>query len=342
MKSSVRSGRQTFESFLTAANDTKMIPNAFEGVSFESSDLRDTLIKAAWFDRQKLRDHTSFHHVLAYGDDPENPYSSWTENDDSAMHKGLGLSKLKAAGIDDRLIVVQAENKSIPDLSIMANFTDVPDLVGLVAGEVNYTIAIAGGITLVPGLRYVSQRDHGGGKIGGASLAGKISIDDARGYRNPHSLDGSLVAARISLTEGAGSILVGYSKVSDDADFVVPWRAFPTSGYTRAMGRYNWNADTETWMLQTAYDFSKGVGVPGLSIQARYAVENYDDEKPDVQADCNVLNIDVLERVGAVPGLEIKLRSAFVDGKSDTLDMNGVVKADPSYNEYRLEMNYLF
>ena len=87
IKSNVRLGRQTFESFLTASNDTKMIPNTFEGVSFESSDFRDTLIKAAWFDRQKLRDHTSFHHVLAYGDYPGNPYAAWTENDDSAMHR---------------------------------------------------------------------------------------------------------------------------------------------------------------------------------------------------------------------------------------------------------------
>ena len=147
------------------------------------------------------------------------------------------MSKLKAAGIDDRLIVFQAENKSIPNLSIMANLTDVPDLVGLAAGEVNYTIALAGGITLVPGLKYLSQFDHGGGKIGGASLAGKISTADARGYRDPHSLDGSLVAARISLIKGAGNLLIGYSRVSDDADLVAPWRGFPTGGYTRAMGQ---------------------------------------------------------------------------------------------------------
>jgi hypothetical protein len=341
-KSSVRVGRQVFESLLTASNDTKMIPNTFQGISVESSDLENTRIKAAWFDRQKLRDHTSFHHVLAYGDDPGNPNASWTENDDSAMHKGLTMSKLDAAGIEDRLLVIEAENKSVPNLSVMVNFTDVPDLVGSAAGELNYTLSIGAGFKVIPGVRYLVQFDHGGGRIGGASLAGKITPTDSRGYRDPYSLDGSLFAARINMIKGAGSLLFGYSKVSDNADLVAPWRGFPTNGYTRAMGQYNWFATTETWMVQAGYDLAKSGLAPGFSVKAKWATQNFDDKKPDVQADSHVLNVDLLEKVGAVPGLEIKLRTGFVWGKSDTADMNGKIKEDPSYNEYRIEMNYLF
>jgi hypothetical protein len=108
------------------------------------------------------------------------------------------------------------------------------------------------------------------------------------------------------------------------------------------MGQYNWYAATETMMLQAGYDLSRAGLVPGLSVSAKYAVQDFDDVKPDLSADTTVLNIDFLETVDALPGLSIKLRTCFVSGEKDTVDMNGTVKADPSYSEYRLEMNYLF
>jgi hypothetical protein len=341
-KSSIRAGRQLFESLLTASNDTKMIPNAFRGVTFEGTDIPNTQIKAAWFDGQKLRDHTSFHHVLAFGDDENNPYAKWSENDDSAMHKGLTVSKLSAAGIDDRLMIFQAENKSIPNLTVMFNYTDVPDLLGSATGELNYAIQLPGGIKLTPGVRYLSQFDHGAGEIGGASIKGKVSEDDARGYSDPTSLEGNLLAARMAFSKGAASALVGYSTVSDDGDLVAPWRGFPTGGYTRAMGQYNWYANTDTWMLEAGYDFGKAGTIPGFSVKGRYAVQDYDDLKPDVPADSNILTLDFVEKIAAFQGLTLKLRSAFLSGDTDIVDMNGTVKSDPSYSEFRFEMNYLF
>lgn len=340
--SHARVGRQLFESLLTASNDTKMIPNAFKGISFESEDIRDTRIKAAWFNGQKLRDHTSFHHVLAYGDDPENPNAGWTQNDDSAMHKGLTLSRLREAGIEDRLIVFQVENKSIRNLTILLNCTDVPDLVGSMTGELNYAIDIGGGFKLGSGVRLMSQQDHGGGEIGGASLKGGVSESDPGGYQDPLNLDGRLLAAKMTLKKNAISFLVGYSMVSDDADLVAPWRGFPTGGYTRAMGQYNWFADTETWMLQVGYDFTKTGPFQGVSVKARYAVQDYDDKKPAVPADSKALNIDFLKKVTAVPGLMLKLRTNFVAGDTGIVDMNGAVKSSSSCREYRFEMNYLF
>lgn len=329
LQSNIRVGRQIFESFLTHSNDTKMIPNTFQGVSFESSWLSDTVIKAAWFNRQKLRDHVTFHHVLAY--DGGGAPLTWTENDDSAMHQGLTLAKLDKAGINDQLIVFQVENKSIPNLSVMANYTGVPQLVESATGEANYTIPLMAGFKVIPGVRYMRQFDDGGGSIGGASLK-----DDTQGYRHPKSLDGGLFAARIKLKKGVGDLMVGYSKVADDADLVAPWRGFPSGGYTRAMGQYNWYANTESWMLQADYDFAKAGLIPGFSTDVKYAVQNFDDKKPGTQADSNVLNINLEEKIPAVPGLSVKARFNFVRGA-------GVgSKKNPSDNEYRLEMNYLF
>ncbi|MDQ1326509.1 MAG: hypothetical protein QG564_1634, partial [Campylobacterota bacterium] len=62
---SIKAGRQIFESFLTASNDTKMIPNTFEGMALESRHIPHTFIKTAYLTRQKLRDHETFHHLLA-------------------------------------------------------------------------------------------------------------------------------------------------------------------------------------------------------------------------------------------------------------------------------------
>ena len=67
-KTSLKVGRQIFESMLTKSNDTKMIPNTFEGYSLTSRYFNGTTIKLAYFLKQKLRDHTSFHDVITFKD----------------------------------------------------------------------------------------------------------------------------------------------------------------------------------------------------------------------------------------------------------------------------------
>jgi len=342
MNSSIRAGRQIFESLLTKSNDTKMIPNTFEGFSMQSKLIPDTSIKAAYFTRQKLRDHTSFHHVLAFGDNTADPYDKWSENDDSAMHKGITTSKLSQRGIDDYLIIVEAKNKSIDNLSLMANYTAVPNLIWTAAGEINYTIKLDNGLKIIPGFRYLQQFDRQAGAIGGASLKGKITTTDDRGYRDPFNMDGKLYAARIDVKKNALALRFGYSKVADKADIIAPWRGFPTGGYTRAMAQYNWYANTETFMAQLKYNLGKAGIVPGLSAMVRYARQNFDDKKPDVQADSDVYTLDLIQKVPELSGLILKARLGIVRGDKNTLDMNGTKKSDPSYNEYRLEMNYLF
>jgi len=49
-----------------------------------------------------------------------------------------------------------------------------------------------------------------------------------------------------------------------------------------------------------------------------------------------VLHLDVIQKIKVLPGLQARLRMAFVNA-DDTL--NGW---DPSYNEFRFELNYLF
>ncbi|MEJ2414604.1 MAG: OprD family outer membrane porin, partial [Sulfurimonas sp.] len=261
-KNSVKLGQQIFESFLTKSNDTKMIPNTFNGISFETKEVPKTRIRGAYFVSQKLRDHSTTHDVITFGaGNAADPKDSWNGNDDSAIHKGLSYANFKAAGADTnhRLIVADVRNKSIENLQVDVTYTGVPDVVSSVAGELNYAIALGNGYTLTPGVRYMKQMDNGGGKIGGASLSGNITAANAaaNGYKNGDSLDSSISMARLTLTKGPLKAQIGYSAVEDAADIVAPWRGFPTGGYTRAMAQYNWRANTKTTAAEVKYNFGK-------------------------------------------------------------------------------------
>lgn len=337
-KTDFKFGRQIFESALTASNDTKMIPNTFEGVSVESKDLPDTTLKAAYFTAQKLRDHTTFHDVLTFKDSSG---ESWDNNDDSGVHKGITHARLQAANkdTDHELIVAAVSNKSIPNLKVDATYTAVPHMLSSLIGELNYAIAI-GSVTITPGVRYMKQFDNGAGKIGGASLSGNINAANAglNGYKSGDSLDTSLWMARLSAAVGAFKGQVGYSKVEDKADIVAPWRGFPTGGYTRAMAQLNWKANAETLMFEAKYDFGKADILDGFSTTARYAIQDSDEAKQGKgggQADLTIIHIDLNQQI--TPQLDAKFRLGIVNADSRVTGLN-----KDSYDEYRFEVNYLF
>ena len=108
------------------------------------------------------------------------------------------------------------------------------------------------------------------------------------------------------------------------------------------MGQYNWFANTKTYMARFDYDFGKAGLVPGLTGMVRYAIQDFDDNKPGVQADSNVIHLDAIKKFKSMPGLEARVRIGLVSGDDDTVAQDGTVKADPSYNEYRFELNYLY
>ncbi len=341
-KTKVKAGRQIFESFLTRSNDTKMIPNTFEGVSLVTKDIPKTLFKAAYLTRQKLRDHSEFHHVLAYGYVPGTPadaYTQYTENDDSSMHIGLTSAKLEAAGIDDRLVIFDARNNSIGNLTLYANYTAVPELLSYAMMQADYRLEI-GEWTLIPGLRYMRQFDEGAGTVIGKGAASRRLL--AVNYRDPDSLDAELFGARLDVVQNDIKFRLGYTKIADRADIIAPWRGFPTAGFTRAMSQYNWYAGTESYMVQAEYsfnDFFYNVGVLG-----RFVYQDFDDSKPAVQADSRVFTLDVMKGFEGTSNIYLKLRYGHVWGEDDTplVGTADSFKADPSYDELRLELNYLF
>ena len=346
-KTKFKAGRQIFESFLTKSNDTKMIPNTFMGYTLETKELANTRIRGAYFTAQKLRDHTTFHDVITYGDrynaDSTTNFGTRNNNDDSAVHKGLSYKNFVDAGkdVNHELIVVDARNKAIKNLQVDVTYGAVPDVVSSLTGEVNYKVDLGSGYTLTPGVRYMKQFDNGGGEVGGATLTGKLAMDQSPtsnlGYKDRYTLDSSIWMARLVLKKGPLKAKIGYSAVADDADIVAPWRGFPTGGYTRAMAQYNWYANTKTWNVEANYDFDKAGLVPGFSALVRYAIQNFDEAKQaaGIQADSKVLHMDFRENFknGFYAKIRVGLKSA--DARVGDIDKD-------SYNEYRFELNYLF
>jgi hypothetical protein len=343
-KADIKIGRQIFESFLTKSNDTKMIPNTFEGYTLLSKDIPATTVTLGYLTQQKLRDHTEFHDVITYDDGKGNTYSRWNNNDDSAVHRGLSHANLTAADedTDNSLIVAGVTNESIRNLKLDLWYTGVPDLFYSVMAESNYEIPLPHGWSLTPGLRYMQQFDDGAGAVGGAALSGSLAgvSGPAKGYTDADSVDGKLYAARLVLKKGAGSVLAGYSKISDDADLIAPWRGFPTAGYTRSMAQYNWEANTQSWMAQVFYDFGKAGLIKGFRAAVDYVYMDYDDEKErlggNIKTDRSNIHADMWYKFPFFPDLEAKVRIGLVNAHSTT---EGV---DPSYKEYRFELNYLF
>lgn len=233
-KTNIKVGRQLVDSFYAKSNDTKMIPNTFDAVVVESKVLAKTKIRLGYLSEQKLRDHTTTHSVLAVGDansrSSNNP--QWTENDDTAMHKGLTYSRLKAAGVatDAPLIVADIQNQSIDNLKLNSSFYSVPELVSEAMTEANYKIDM-GSYSFSPGVRYIKQFDNGAGAIGGADYKGKLAgkTGAVGGYKDASSLDSQMIAARVVSKYKNYKLNVGYSYVFDEADLITPWRAFPTS-----------------------------------------------------------------------------------------------------------------
>lgn len=335
-KEQIKIGRFPLETLLLKTNDTKMIPNTFEGIYFRTRSFPKTTLQSAYITQQKLRDHTQFHHVLAYGDNPSDPYSKWTQNDDSGMHQGLTLSKLNERDIKDRLFVFDAINRSLDNTTLKVSYTMVPHLLSSLILESRYMFEF-NQLRVMPSVRYMQQFDDGAGAIGGANLK-KNTI----AYKNPKSLNAALTAGRIDFIKGAATLRLGYSKVEDKGDIVAPWRGFPTAGYTRGIGQTNWYANTQTYLIRADYDFSKAEVINGLRGIIRYSMNDFDDHKPGVQADSNVLSLDIIKRYESIPGLYTKLRTAFVKGDKHTIAEDNTEKTDPSYNEIRLEVNYLF
>lgn len=333
-KSDIKVGRQIFESRLTASNDTFMIPNTFNGISYVGKHFSKTTIKLAYFTQEKLRAHTNFSSVFSYDTSDKAAYSQWTQNDDAGMPHGITTAKLAARNITPRLVIAQINNRSIKNLKLMLNYTSVPKLVSSITLDSFYKIDLPDSFSIIPGIRYMQQFDEGAGVIGGPNLD-----DNATGYTNKTSVNGKLYGARLDVRRGRFLGRLGYTYIANEADMIAPWRGYPTGGFTRVMGQYNWYANTASYMLRLGYNF-KNIGINTF---ARYAVQDFDKNKPGEPFDHNAIEWDATKTFASIPNLYLKLRLEYVSYPNDTRDIAGTITHAPtSFGDYRFGINYLF
>ena len=331
-------GRQLVETFYTKSNDTKMIPNSFDGLVVDSTDIQNTQVIVGYLAKEKLRDHEDAHAILMVGDAASSGSNKpqWSEQDDSAMHRGLTYTALKNAGkpTDAPLIVGDVTNTSVQNLKVHVAGYAVPQLLSQVMAEADYTFHIDN-YAFTPAVRYIHQFDNGAGAVGGANYLDS----NTTGYKNPNSLESDMIAARIVVRRGKYNLNLAYTQVLDKADLVTPWRGFPTSGYTRSMGVYNWRANNKSYRLQLVYGANAtGVYTDGLVQTSVMYIQG--DEK-ELNFDRMVYYVGYVKNLKAYPQFQYKLRVAYKDYKQ-TLTLDTGKKQSLDYVDSRLEFNYLF
>ncbi len=326
-------GRQLVETFYTKSNDTKMIPNTFDGFVISSKDLSDSTLKLAYLTKQKLRDHQDSHAVFMVGDANLTSgvnHPEWSQNDDSAMHQGLTYSALIAAGkpTDAPLIVLDMENKSIENMKI--NFASylVPQLLAQAMGEVNYKMGYDG-FSVTPAFRYIQQFDKGAGSVGGAS----IYQTGLAGYKDKNSLDSKMIAAKIVTKIDAYKVNLAYTHVLNESDLVNPWRGFPTGGYTRSMGMYNWRANMKSYRLELVYNANKNAVYKKPFLQTSILYMDGDQSKKET--DSMFYYAGIVQNIPSMPEFQYKVRFGY-------RDFVGASSLISDYIDSRLEFNYLF
>ena len=322
-------GRQLVEGFYTKSNDTKMIPNTFDGIVLKNHSYPDTTFSLAYLAKQKLRDHTQTHSVLVYGDanatSSNNP--QWSQNDDSVMHKGLTYTALKAAGVSTQapLITGDITHTSIKNLRLDLSFYYVPELLSQVMGELNYTLELKD-FSITPGFRYIKQIDDKAGEIGGAAY--NVSVANLAAYEDPNSLDSQMIAARLVMLMQNYKLNIAYTQVMDEADLITPWRGFPTSGYTRSMARYNWQANTKSYRIELVKNANDTGVYKNVFIQTSVLHTDADESKG--YYDENYYYVGLVQN--PLPQLQYKLRLGYQD--TEAADADGL--------DGRLEFNYIF
>ena len=335
----IRVGRQFVETFFTKSNDTKMIPNTFDGGVLSTKLIPKTKLQIAYLSRQKLRDHTNNSSVLMYDDRDTTNFTNWDSNDDAGMHKGISYTRLKAAGkpTDSPLIIADFKNKSIKNLKIDGSYYNVPELLSQAMLEANYKIKFDG-FSVSPGLRYLRQFDDGAGSFASASLSGNAITSD-EGYQTPNSLSAQMIAARLVTKIDDYKINLGYTNILDEADLVNPWRGFPTAGYTRSMGIYNWRANTKSYRIELVRNPNKGAIYRELFVQASVLYTDSDEGKVAAgttnRSDYFYYYIGFIQNIPSLPELQWRLRLGYAEFK----DSPG---SELNYLDSRFELNYLF
>jgi hypothetical protein len=130
-----------------------------------------------------------------------------------------------------------------------------------------------------------------------------------------------------------GAVLtVAYTSVGDGAGIIHPYGGYP--GYSSLIVKKFKRAEEKCWVAGLSYDFSR-VGLKGVSGFMKYARGYTPDSGRNASPDQDELNLtlDYRPKDGALEGLWLRARAAFVDQWGDRAE---------DMTEYQLILNYDF
>jgi hypothetical protein len=162
----------------------------------------------------------------------------------------------------------------------------------------------------------------------GGQYTDQRSVGDEIGGDFDTFVYGGKVAASYRNT----TLTLAFSSTDDGAGIRNPYGGYP--GYLSLMIKSFNRADEDAWLIGASYDFAR-IGVPGLSGFINYARGNTLDSGNNASPDQGEFDITVDYRFqsGALKGLWLRARAAFVDQEDDVAGASDV-------RDYRLILNY--
>lgn len=338
-KTTATVGRQLINTPLTNANDSKMVPNAFQAYTMTSKDVKDVDLFASWITAMKPRNEDKFNDILSNKQDTP-----------KALTTNMTLSGVSTGGTKvghtDGMLIIGATYTGVQGVKLEAWNYDIPDVLNTTILEANYNFPI-GEVKMNVGGRYLMQRDTNS-IANDASWGWGASQNRTKGYKNPNSLDSELYAARVAAQYGWFKAHIGYSQVANKSDIVAAWRGFPTGGYTRPMKIENWDANIKSKMAQISIDLDKAGLLKGTSFEVSYLIDDRDESKSQPKGDMKTITADLNHKFACIKGLEGRLRMGYHNDKgnvwynSTTSNVATTNRAGWDFTEYRAELMYKF
>ncbi len=295
----VKIGRQFISTPLVNGSGSRFIKESFQGATIVNTDLPNTTLIAGYVN--KFQGRTSRVGSFEEGDAPD--------FEKGAVFSGAGWQYFNDA------YTVAVINQSIKGLTLTGQYAfigDVADVddVNVYHIEANYVIPVSSFKLGLDAVYRASDTDING--LEGNYFGGRISVKELGGF------GASFAMAK---TDKHDNLVAGMGNGADNL----------YTGTIIRGGTMTYAYDTESYLFEASYDFSK-VGVQGLKLLGQYAYAEQDRSPNDVEY--TTYHIGASYDVAALKGLSLGIQY-------ETQNIE-VGSADRDIDEVRFRANYKF
>lgn len=335
-KTEIKVGRQFLGTPLVASSGSRIIKEAFEGVSIVNKDLPNTTLIGVYVNKFQYKTDlfTDFDPHAEFGENRK--IGRFTNM--FAVPTGWGETSKPPMIKADDVFSLAAINQSIPNLKLTGAYARVENVADWISNDpisdVNIYHLEANYVIPMNGFKLGFDALYKASRIGTIETPA-----DAPDYRfNGHYLGG-----RVGIYELAGfgaSFAMGQSAKKDHllsgvglgTDYSYTGNAF--TAYE------SYQANTKSYEGKVSYDFSK-VGVNGLTSYVQYAVDKQGEDTPGnkLNGDYNIVSAEVAYAfAGALKGFSTMLQYQH----NDLETLQGGVSENLKSTQYRFKANYKF